>query len=299
MALPFRRKSSLAESAAQPSALNEGDRLFTDFYHHLLTSSWPSLLGQIVVAFLVINILFALGYYLDGGIENARPGHFSDVFFFSVETIATIGYGKMSPITLFSQSLMSIEAVTGLINFALITGLIFAKFSRPTARVRFSRVAVVSKRDGVPSLMFRMANVRSSQIVEAQIHVAFARDERTHEGEYVRRFHDLELSRYRNAIFAYSWTAIHPIQPGSPLYGARPEQLLEDGARIIVSLTGIDEVFSQTVYARHAYDAADIVWGARLADIIDETSEIGVGFNYAKFDQVEPAEMPVWTQESA
>ena len=132
-------------------------------------------------------------YYLNGGIENARPAISPTYFFFSVETIATIGYGKMSPVTIVSQMLMSVEALCGLINFALITGLIFAKFSRPTARVRFSRIAVISKRDGVPSLMFRMANVRSSQIVDAQIHVAFSRDERTREGEYVRRFYDLDL----------------------------------------------------------------------------------------------------------
>jgi inward rectifier potassium channel len=296
--LPFRRRSS-ARKISPALVLDEDARLFTDFYHHLLTSSWPALLLQIVIAFVVINTLFACGYYLDGGIENARPGSFSDVFFFSVETIATIGYGKMSPTTMISQILMSVEAVCGLINFALITGLIFAKFSRPTARVRFSRVAVISKRDGVPSLMFRMANVRSSQIVEAQIHVAFSRDERTREGEYVRRFYDLELARYRNGIFAYSWTAVHPIQPGSPFYGATSEAMIKAQANLTVSLTGIDEVFSQTVHARYSYRAADIIWGARLADIIDETAELGARFNYANFDEFEPAELPVWSQESA
>jgi inward rectifier potassium channel len=294
--VPFRRS---ARKTSPTLVLDEDARLFTDFYHHLLTSSWPALLIQIAGAFFIVNLLFGFGYYLIGGIENARPGSFSDVFFFSVETIVTIGYGKMSPTTFGSQLLMSVEALCGVINFALITGLIFAKFSRPTARVRFSRIAVISKRDGIPSLMFRMANVRSSQIVEAQIHVAFSQDERTHEGEYVRRFYDLELSRYRNAIFAYSWTAIHPIQPGSPLYGVTNKALIEADASLVVSLTGIDEVFSQTVYARYSYKAADIIWGARLADIIDETSEIGARFNYAKFDEFEPAELPEWTRESA
>jgi len=299
MALPFRRRTNTNLPIRQPIGGDGGDRLFTDFYHHLLTSSWPALLLQIGVAFVVINILFALGYYFDGGIENARPGHFSDVFFFSVETIATIGYGKMSPATLVSEILMSVEALCGLINFALITGLIFAKFSRPTARVRFSRAAVISKRDGVPSLMFRMANVRSSQIVDAQIHVAFARNERTAEGEYVRRFYDLDLKRYRNPIFAYSWTAVHPIQPGSPFYGATPEEFLKSEANLTVSLTGFDEVFSQTVYARYSYVAADIVWGARLTDIIDENAEPGSRFNFANFDKIEAADLPVWSQESA
>jgi inward rectifier potassium channel len=296
MAFLSNRRSNAGKSE-MTLILDEDARLFTDFYHHLLTSSWPALLLQIVIAFIAVNIPFALAYYLVGGIENAHS--FSDVFFFSVETIATIGYGKMSPTTIASQILMSFEALCGLINFALITGLIFAKFSRPTARVRFSRVAVISKRDGVPSLMFRMANVRSSKIVEAQIHVAFSQDERTREGEYVRRFYDLELSRYRNAIFAYSWTAIHPIQPGSPLFGATSEALLKADAGVTVSLTGIDEVFSQTVYARYSYRATDIIWGARLVDIIDETLEIGSRFDYAKFDEFESADLPEWTHESA
>ena len=293
--LPFRRSSARVTTSAR--VLDEDARLFTDFYHHLLTSSWPALLLQIALAFVGVNLLFAVAYDLSGGIENAHS--FSDLFFFSVQTIATIGYGKMSPVTAPSQILMSAEALCGVINFALMTGLIFAKFSRPTARVRFSRIAVISRRDGVPSLMFRMANVRASQIVEAQVHAAFSQDERTREGEYVRRFYDLELSRYRNAIFAYSWTAIHPIQPGSPFYGATNEDLLAADASLTVSLTGIDEVFSQTVYARHAYRAADIIWGARLADIIDETSPIGSRFNYARFDEYEPAELPRWNQESA
>ena len=295
----FRLRNRTTQPIRTPVSGDEGDRLFTDFYHHLLTSSWPALLLQIVIAFVVMNFIFGFAYYLNGGIENARPDRFSDYFFFSVETIATIGYGKMSPVTMFSEILMSFEAICGLINFALITGLIFAKFSRPTARVRFSRMAVISKRDGVPSLMFRMANVRASQIVDAQVHLAFSRDERTREGEYVRRFYDLDLTRYRNAIFAYSWTAVHQIQPGSPFYAVTSEEILKADANLTVSLTGFDEVFSQSVYARYTYKAQDIVWGARLADIIDETAEPGSRFDFAKFDLVEPAGQPIWSQESA
>lgn len=279
-------------------SFEDGERYFADVYHHLLTSSWPSLLLQIAGAFTLANAIFALGYFLNGGIANARPGSFSDVFFFSVETMATIGYGQMSPVSLVAHILMSIEALTGLIGLALVTGLIFAKFSRPTARVRFSRVAVISKRDGVPSLMFRMANVRSNQIVEAQIHVVLARQEFTMEGEEVRRFHDLALSRHRNAIFAYSWTAIHPIDPDSPLFGATPESLAASRAGVIVSLTGIDETFSQTVYARHAYSARDIVWGARLADITTHTPEGSFALDMSKFDEVLPAELSPWDRQA-
>lgn len=266
-----------------------GDGYFTDFYHHLLISSWPFLLVQIAAAFVILNGAFAFGYLLDGGIANARPGNFSDVFFFSVETMATIGYGRMAPVTLLAHLLMSVEALTGLIGFAVVTGMIFAKFSRPTARVRFSRHAVISLRDGVPSLLFRMANVRANQIVEAQIHVVFARQERTAEGEAVRRFRDLELTRYRNAIFAYSWTVAHPIVPGSPFHGATREGLLADDADLTISLTGIDETFSQTVYARYSYNVEDIVWGARFADITIHTPDGQFALDMEHFDEIVPA----------
>jgi inward rectifier potassium channel len=245
------------------------------------------LLVQIAAGFFAINALFAVGYYLDGGIENARPGSFADVFFFSVETMATIGYGRMAPVTLLAHILMSFEALIGMIGLALTTGLIFAKFSRPSARVRFSRYGVISSRDGVLSLMFRMANERASQIVETQAHVLLARSEVTVEGEPVWRFHDLELTRYRNATFRHSWTVIHPIRPGSPLYGASEESLKATRAEIVVSVTGIDGAFMQTVYARHTYEAADIAWGARLVDIMIRTPEDDFLIDYGKFDAIE------------
>ncbi len=274
--------------------MTRNDRYFADIYHHLLTSSWPSLLLQIAGAFFLLNAIFGVGYLLDGGISNARKGSFADVFFFSIETMATVGYGRMAPITLVAHLLMSIEALTGLIGFALVTGLMFAKFSRPNARVRFSRYAVISKRDGVPSLMFRLANVRTNQIVEAQVHVLLARSEVTAEGEDVWRFHDLELSRYRNGTFRHSWTVVHPIRSGSPLYGASPDALAGAFGEIVVSMTGIDGAFMQTVYARHTYAARDIVWGARLSDILIRTPQGGFVFDYGKFDAVIQTEMPAW-----
>ena len=273
--MPFRdtRNQVVPVDSVAPEDGLEDRGYFADIYHHLLTSSWPLLLAQIMVAFFALNAIFALGYYFDGGVENARPGSYADLFFFSVETMATIGYGRMAPITLVAHILMSLEALTGMMGLALMTGLIFAKFSRPSARVRFSRHAVISMRDGVPSLMFRMANERASQIVEAQVHVLLSRGEITAEGESLLRFYDLELTRYRNATFRHSWTVVHPIHPGSPLHGAAAESLAAGNAEIVVSVTGIDGAFMQTVYARHTYEAGDLVWGARLADVIIRSPE--------------------------
>jgi inward rectifier potassium channel len=275
-----------------PDPATPRDGYFDDFYHQLLTSSWPFLLLKVGAAFVAVNGLFALAYWLGGGIENAHRGSFADAFFFSVQTMATIGYGKLAPVTFSANLLASSEALAGLLTFALVTGLVFSKFSRPTARVRFTRKAVISLRDGVPSLMFRMANVRANQIVDAQIHVSFARQESTLEGEEVRRFYDLELTRHRNPIFDHSWTAIHPINLNSPLYRATAETLSAADASIVVSLTGIDETFSQTVYARYYYDAEDIIWGARLTDITRRTPDGEFFLDFTRYDEVVPAELP-------
>jgi len=261
--------------------------VFEDLYHFLVTSSWPALIGLIAAAFAVANLVFALGYYLDGGIENARPGSFTDAFFFSVQTMATIGYGKMVPISMFTNILVSIEALSGLVALALMTGLVFAKFSRPTARVRFSRYVVIGPRDGVISLMIRMANQRADRIVEANIHAVFARQETTAEGESIRRFYDLGMTRNVSSLFVLSWTAVHRIVPGSPLFGETRESLADSQPQVIVSITGLDEVFSQTIHARYAYGLDEIIWGARYADVLVTHPDGSQSVDYTHFDDVE------------
>lgn len=262
--------------------------LLGDLYHRLLTCSWPALLALVVALFALANALFALAYMLDGGIAHARPGSFADAFFFSVQTMATIGYGTMAPVSTFANAVVCVEALSGLLALAIVTGLVFARFSRPTARVRFSRVAVISRRDGVPSLMFRMANERANRIVEAQAHVVLARQETTAEGESVRRFHDLALARDRNALFSLSWTVIHPITERSPLFGETAESLAAARAQIVASLTGLDESFLQMVHARYIWDAEEIVWDARFVDILQQAAD-GVMIDYSRFDEVAAA----------
>jgi len=209
------------------------------------------------------------------------------MFFFSVQTMATIGYGKMEPVTIFSNILVSIEALTGLLALALMTGLVFSKFSRPTARVRFTRFVVIGPRDGVHSLMIRAANLRANRIVEADIHVVLARQEVTAEGESIRRLYDLPMTRGRSAMFALSWTAVHQIVEGSPLFGQTRESMANCAAEIIVSIIGLDETFSQTVHARHTYELDEIVWGARFADVLVLHPDGSRSVDYAHFDEVE------------
>ena len=215
---------------------------WTDLYHVLLTIPWWSFLGAMALVYVAANAVFALLYLLDpGGVANARPGSFWDAFFFSVQTIGTLGYGVLAPQSFYAHVVVTIETFFGLVNLAIGTGLIFARFSRPTARILFSRVAVIAPFEGVPTLMFRAANQRGNQILEAEVMVNFVRHTVTQEGIEMRRFDDLRTARSRSPLFALSWTVMHPIDPQSPLYGATPESLAAEQAEIVVVISGTDE----------------------------------------------------------
>ena len=260
-----------------------------DLYHSLLVASWRRFFALVLLAYVGANLLFALGYLAIGnGIEEARPGNFADAFFFSVQTMATIGYGKMAPRGLAANLLVTVEALFGLLGLALVTGLVFAKFSRPTARVVFSRNAVVTTFDGVPSLLVRMANERANQIVEAQAHLVLLRTERTPEGEEIRRVHDLRLRRSQSAFFALTWLAVHPITPESPLFGETPESLREKDVDLVASLTGLDETLAQSVHARHAWRTDQILFGHRFADVLVTFPDGTRGVDYRRFHEVAP-----------
>jgi len=265
--------------------------LWRDAYHTLLAMSWPRFFGLLVGAFLLVNLLFALGYLLLGdGLENARRGSLEDAFFFSVQTLATIGYGKISPATTAANVLVAVQALVGMIGLAVTTGIVYARFARPRAWVLFSRVAVVRPWDGVPSLMFRMGNARGSQIAEARVKVAFLRQERTAEGEAIRKVHDLRLARAESSVFALSWTVVHPITPESPLHGQTAASLAEGGVDLVVSLTGLDDGIGQTVHVRHTYSAETIVWNARFVDILSVEPDGTRVVDYRRFDEVVPIE---------
>lgn len=242
-----------------------------DIYHLLLTMPWPTFISLTCVLYLVVNTLFAFAYSLGGEIATVgenEPYHFMELFFFSVQTMASIGYGAMYPTNLYAHWLVVIESLVGLFFIATTTGLVFARFSLPTARILFSDVAVVAPFNGVPTLMFRTANKRKNYILEAQLWVTLVRDEYSSEGDFMRRFHDISLVRQHTPVFSLSWTAMHQILPGGLLDGDTPETLRRDRAEIIVTLTGLDETLVQTIHARHTYTAADIHWDHRFADIL-------------------------------
>jgi inward rectifier potassium channel len=266
----------------------------SDLYHSLLTLPWWAFLLGLAFVYLGLNVLFATLYLCgDGAIANARPGAFSDAFFFSVETLSTIGYGQMSPATLYGNVVMTVEALFGLTLLAVVAGLVFARVSRPTARVIFSKVAVITPYNRVPTLSFRLANERRNQILEAQVSVTLVRDERTPEGEWMRRFYDLQLARQRSPIFAMTFTVMHPIDPASPLWNATAASLAAEAAEIVVTVTGIDETLSQAVHARTSYLAHEVVWGHRFADVFTQTEDGRLAIDYRRFHDTEPDQLPV------
>ena len=194
----------------------------------------------------------------------------------------------MHPATLYANLLVSVEVLLGMTGLALATGLMFARFSRPTARVIFSRKAVIAPNNGVPTLMFRAANQRRNQILEAQISVAMLRNEITAEGEVMRRFYDLALARSRTPMFSLTWTVMHALDEKSPFYHCTPQSLETSEAEIVITLIGIDETFAQTIHARHTYGGADIVWDHRFADILTRLEDGTRVIDYRRFDELIP-----------
>ena len=269
--LPRNRRSLARLPRGMRMAVVKGqDRgRFMDFYHNVLIASWPVFFAELAGAFIVVNLVFAMLYVIDrNGIVNARPGSFQDAFFFSVQTLGTLGYGAMAPRTLYTNLLVTVESFTGILTIALFTGIIFARFSRPFARVVFSRIAVITPFDGVPTLMFRTANQRGEAIIDASVVVTLARQHTTLEGVTMRRFQELKLLRSNSSLFALSWTVMHPIDQDSPLYGLTREDMLAQDMEIVVMLNGLDEILADRIYARHAYWADEIVWNQRFVDVI-------------------------------
>lgn len=257
-----------------------------DPYHLLLTISWPQFLGVVIAAYLAANALFAFAYLAGGpDIINAQPGSFADAFFFSVQTMVS-GYGVMAPRTLYANIMAVIEALTGLLGFAIVAGLSFNRFSRHTARVLFSQVVVVRPFDGVPTLMFRVGNQRHNRILEARVRVSLLQDEQSAEGDTMRRFHDLRLVRNQTPVFALTWTVMHPIDARSLLAGLTAENLEMANAEIVVTLTGLDETFGQIVHARHSYSVKDIHWNMRFVDIIGPEEDGERTIDYTRFHDV-------------
>jgi inward rectifier potassium channel len=264
-------------------------------YHEMLTMSWWRFYALVFLFYIALNVVFALAYMacgpdaLNGGREYPW---FERAFFFSIHTFATIGYGSLTPNGVAANMIVALEAVVGLLAFALATGMLFARFARPHARILYSRRAVLAPYQGRTGFMFRITNGRRNQLVEMQAKVSMSRWELA-DGARVRRFYQLGLEREKVAFFPLAWTIVHPVTESSPLDGWSEEELRAAEAEFLVLLTGFDETFSQTVYSRTSYRADEIEWGARFANLYEPSDEGLVVIDLARFHDLEPAALPL------
>ncbi len=263
-------------------------------YHWLLTISWPKFLAFVTGIYIGINGLFALAYLALGPAAlQSATGQFANqpfmkAFFFSVDTFATIGYGNIVPIGTTANTLVTIEALLNIVGVALATGVVFARFSRPSAKIIYSRNAIVAPYRGKTALEFRIANARSSQLIDVQVQVILTKIERVGEST-VRKFYELSLERNRVVFFPLSWTIVHPIDPTSPMWNLTHTDLREADAEFLVLLIATDETISQPVHSRSSYEADEIVWGAKFANMFlrTEAEEI-IGMNLSQIHEIEP-----------
>lgn len=249
-----------------------------NLYQALLTASWTKFFSLVALGYLSTNLLFAAAYLMCGSEALTGPSvgpydkGFLRAFFFSVQTLSTIGYGHVHPITLPANILVTFEALVGLLGFAIATGMLFARFSKPTAKIIFSEKAVVAPYRGITAFEFRISNARKNQIIELEAIVIFAKFEQSGDRN-IRRFYPLNLERSKVAFFPLTWTIVHPIDESSPLYRLTERDLLETDAEFLILLKGIDDTFSQTVHTRSSYKADEVVWNAKFGNIFRPTEK--------------------------
>ena len=259
-----------------------------DTYHFILTLTWSGFSALIFGIYLLINVVFAALYMLDAhAVAEMPPGSFLHAFFFSVETLATVGYGHMYPDSIYGHMISMLEIMVGMFGLAVITGLIFVRFSRPTARIHFSKVAVIAPFDGVPNLMIRVANLRHHAMVEPDFRMILLRSTITAEGDDVRRFRSLTLDFDHLIAFPAVLTVRHRIDEESPLFGMTPQDFQQQDIRILASIVGIETVIVAPVQGFGDYNCDQIEWNRRFVEIYAENEEGEWTVDYGRIDETE------------
>jgi inward rectifier potassium channel len=266
-----------------------------ELYHHLITMGWPSFLGLLFLAFLLTNALFAL-CYLGIGMEHfTRPGGATaphaaqDAFFFSAPTLPPVGYGHISPLGTLASAVAALESLLGLLSFALATGLLYGRFSRPQACLRFSLQSVVAPYQGITGFMFRLVNMRSNQLIEVEATLSLSLQEGA---TGTRRYMLLPLERAKIHLFPSTWTVVHPIDEASPLWTMGEGDLRAAKAEFIVLIKAFDDTFSQTIYARTSYTAEEVRWGTRFRPMTTQSPDGITEMDVSQLDAMEPAATP-------
>ncbi len=288
MATAHHRKETIRNEGYSIHIIGAPTPGLRDVYHALLRVPWWAAFAVIVGSYLLLNGLFALLYFWIGGVANARAGSLADAFFFSVQTMGTIGYGSMFPASTGANLLMVAESVTSLILTALATGLVFVRFSQTRARLIFSAKIAVGLVDGVQTLMLRVGNARRGSIVDTQFRLTFTRTSKTAEGVTIYRLEELPLVRSRAPALSRSWSVMHRIVEGSPLFCYDAAKLAELAGEIQLEVVGVDDTSLQPVHARHTWFPGSVAWSSRLADVISETPDGDMLLDLRKFHDVVP-----------
>src|SRR5579872_5220131 len=266
----------------------EGLRLgfWDDISHRCMTASWPSFIAGAALVFVVFNTIFGFLYWLgDNPVSNVKHSDYIDYLYFSIETLSTAGYGDMHPQTHYGHFIATIELFTGIFSMSVMTGLIFARFSRPRARLLFANYPVISNHEGQPTLMIRFANERHNIIGNATARLWLLRNVVSAEGQFSRRFFELALVRNEHPALALTWTLYHVIDSTSPLHELNADDLKAANISLVVVVTGYDITAAQTIHARMSYNHADIRFGHRYADILETFGDGRIRIDYAKFHE--------------
>jgi inward rectifier potassium channel len=264
-------------------------KVWQDLYHFCMTVSWPLMFCGFAACFVGFNLVFAALYSaVPGSVANLNPPGFAGAFFFSVETLATVGYGDMHPQTVYGHCLASVQIFIGTLYLALLTGIVFARFSRPVAKFLFARTAVVRPVDGRVTLMFRSANARHNVIVEASARLRMIYDDVTEEGFRLRRITDLKLVREEHPLFILGWNLMHVIDASSPLATATPEWLAARKAIFSLTLSGTDETTGQVLIGRAEYPSDAIRWNHSFRDVLQPDAQGAMTYDYSRFHDVVP-----------
>jgi inward rectifier potassium channel len=259
---------------------------WADISHRCMTASWPAFIAGAALVFLAFNAVFALFYWIgDQPVANVPGGAYIDYFYFSIETLSTAGYGDMHPQTHYGHLIATIELFTGIFSMSLMTGLIFARFARPNARLLFAENPVISNHEGKPTLMIRFVNERHNIIGNAAVRLWMLREIVSKEGQSQRRFYELPLVRNEHPALALSWTIYHVLDEDSPLHGLDAEDFRTIKLSLVVVVTGYDVVAAQTIHGRRTYDHTDIRFGRRYADILEDSEDGRIRINYGKFHE--------------
>ena len=292
--LTKRRHNRVSVHAGQVEfvKVNIGGWQWRDFYQWLLALRWSQFAGLVAAFYISLNLLFATLYAVDrNSIAGTTGGQwFYDCFFFSVQTLATVGYGHMYPQTLYGHVVSMIEIMSGIFLLAVVTGLIFVRFSRPVARIAFSSSIVIGPLNGQQTLMVRVGNQHQHSIVDTEFRIMYMRDEPLVEGGDYRYFYTLKLHFDKLILFPAALTLRHMIDKNSPLYGATPESLETTRALFAVSVSGIDPIIAAPVQAQHDYSWRDVRFGERFVDIYTQSGRGQLTVDYGRLHETETVE---------